>query len=132
MARHRQGPQQPQPNQQPNHHITAHVQQTSWSGPLPAPAALREFDSIVPNGAARIMAMAEAEQTHRIKMESDGQAAAIRETKRTQWLGAGLSLLAMVGAGALSWFTGAVTVPALLLSVPITSVIIALIRSRST
>ena len=76
--------------------------------------------------------MAEAEQAHRIKIESDGQAAAIRETKRTQWLGAGLSFLAMVGALALAWFTGAVTVPALLLSVPITSVIIALIRSRST
>ena len=76
--------------------------------------------------------MAEAEQTHRIKIESDGQAAAIQETKRTQWLGAGLSFLAMSGAVALVWFTGAVTVPALLLSVPITSVIIALVRSRST
>lgn len=78
------------------------------------------------------MAMAEAEQNHRIKIESDGQSAAIRETRRTQWLGAGLSLVAMIGALALAWFTGAVTVPALLLSVPITSVIVALIRSRSS
>lgn len=35
------------------------------SGPLPPPEILRQYDEIVPDGAERIMAMAEKEQAHR-------------------------------------------------------------------
>ncbi|WAR43739.1 DUF2335 domain-containing protein [Methylomonas rapida] len=34
-----------------------------WSGPLPPPAALEQFDTIIENGAERIFKMAEAEQS---------------------------------------------------------------------
>ncbi len=40
-----------------------------WSGPLPPPAALERFNQILPNGAERIVAMAEKEQSHRIEYE---------------------------------------------------------------
>lgn len=41
-----------------------------WAGPLPPPGALAQFDTIIPNGAERIMAMVEREQQHRIDQEA--------------------------------------------------------------
>lgn len=38
------------------------------SGPLPPPETLRQYDEIVPDGAERIMVMAEKEQAHRHHM----------------------------------------------------------------
>ena len=38
------------------------------SGPLPSPETLRQYNDIVPDGAERIMAMAEKEQAHRHRM----------------------------------------------------------------
>jgi uncharacterized membrane protein len=41
-----------------------------WSGPLPAPEVLREYDSVVPGSADRIIAMAERQSDHRRNLES--------------------------------------------------------------
>ncbi|RPH33516.1 MAG: DUF2335 domain-containing protein [Bacteroidales bacterium] len=38
-------------------------------GPLPTPETLREYSALIPNGAERIMAMAEKQQDHRISLE---------------------------------------------------------------
>ncbi|TNJ36830.1 DUF2335 domain-containing protein [Prosthecochloris vibrioformis] len=40
-----------------------------FSGPLPPPSILSQYDEIVPNGAERIMQMAEQQLQHRIEME---------------------------------------------------------------
>lgn len=69
-----------------------------WSGPLPPPAALERFNQIVPNGAERIVAMAEKEQSHRIEYEKVGLAATIKEVRLGQVLGALISLAAVLGA----------------------------------
>jgi uncharacterized membrane protein len=46
------------------------VQTTStWSGPLPPPSVLADFDEIVENGAERIMAAWESETAHRRELE---------------------------------------------------------------
>jgi len=42
-------------------------------GPLPHPDSLARYDAIIPNGAERIMRMAELEQQHRHKWESGQQ-----------------------------------------------------------
>jgi len=91
---------------------------------------LRAFDQIVPQGAERIFVMAEKEQAHRIQMETTGQTAAIRDTRRGQVLGALVSVLALAGAVGLAYFEHAITVPLALLSVPVMSVAYALIRGR--
>lgn len=41
----------------------------SHSGPLPSPETLSEYSVIIPNGAERIMIMAEKQLDHRIKLE---------------------------------------------------------------
>jgi uncharacterized membrane protein len=40
-----------------------------YSGPLPPPSALEHYNNIIPNGAERIMAMAEQQSRHRQELE---------------------------------------------------------------
>jgi len=47
------------------------VSAVGWIGPLPPPAALQQFDSIIENGAERIFKMAEAEQAARLAREAE-------------------------------------------------------------
>jgi uncharacterized membrane protein len=42
---------------------------SAWSGPLPPPSVLADFDSVVENGAERIMAAWESETAHRRDLE---------------------------------------------------------------
>lgn len=42
----------------------------SYSGPIPHPRLLKEFDDSIPNGADRIMKMAEQQSTHRMDLET--------------------------------------------------------------
>ena len=52
------------------------------SGPIPSPDVISKYNGIIPNGADRIMTMAEKEQDHRITSESkliDGQVKALNK-----------------------------------------------------
>jgi uncharacterized membrane protein len=40
-----------------------------FSGPLPPPEILNKYNDVIPNGAERIMVMAEKQQNHRISLE---------------------------------------------------------------
>ena len=42
----------------------------SYSGPIPPPAMLKEFNEIIPNGATRILEMAENQAKHRQSLEA--------------------------------------------------------------
>ena len=44
--------------------------QKTHIGPLPAPETFSEYSNIIPNGAERIMQMAEKQLDHRMKMEN--------------------------------------------------------------
>jgi len=46
------------------------IQEKSHSGPLPDAETLIQYNSVISNGADRIMAMAEKQQDHRINIES--------------------------------------------------------------
>jgi uncharacterized membrane protein len=48
----------------------ARVEQHYFAGPLPPPAVLAQYNEIVPNGAERIIAMAERQSAHRETLES--------------------------------------------------------------
>lgn len=102
-----------------------------WVGPLPPPAALDQFNQIIPNGAERIMRMVEQEQAHRIEHESNSLKAAIRDTKRGHWLGALISLAA-IGASLFAAYIGAhPSVSIALVGVPIATIINAILKNKS-
>ena len=46
------------------------VQAASFSGPLPLPGLIAQYNEIIPNGAERIMAMAERQSAHRERLEA--------------------------------------------------------------
>lgn len=79
-------------------------------GPLPHPDSLARYDAIIPDGAERIMRMAELEQQHRHAWE-DGQQALVEgiakdETKiagRGQLLAAVLCVLLIVAGVVFMW-----------------------------
>lgn len=105
-------------------------QEVSWSGALPPPGALREFDELIPNGAERIMRLTEQETAHRISYEDRALDANIAESRRGQWLGASISILALgcaIGAVAL----GSPYVAIAFLGVPVFSIIQAIVTTRS-
>jgi uncharacterized membrane protein len=74
------------------------VQQTmqAFSGPLPPPAMLAEYNTIVPKGAERILVMAEKQQEHRHGIETR----VIRSNTLDQRLGLILGFIVMMSVAA--------------------------------
>ena len=67
-----------------------------WQGPIPPPALIQQYNEVIADGAERIMRMAEKAQAAEIEMGR----AFVAETRRGQWLGAAVSLAALVLAAA--------------------------------
>ncbi len=72
-----------------------------WSGPLPPPAVLDEFNRIVPGCAERIFAQFEAEGAHRRELERRKSKFLVRDVHIGQIL-AGLFALSGLGVAALA------------------------------
>ena len=120
--RGQQQPQVQQPTQQFLHQ--------QWSGPLPPPAALEKFNQIIPGGADRILAMAEKEQVHRIEYEKVGLNATAGESKRGQFLGAAVSVIAILGAVYAAHVGAPWSVSVALVGVPVLGLVRAIVRPR--
>ncbi len=71
-----------------------------WSGPLPPPAQLEEFERIVPGGAERVFAQFEAEGDHRRAMEAQNVKFVIRD----RHIGQVLAVIYALGAFGLTAF----------------------------
>lgn len=93
-----------------------HVVAVGWEGPLPPPRTLAQFNEVIPDGAERIMAMAEKEQAHRHAMDA--------------WIGIGgravgaVLLISCLGAAIWSVYLGANwKVTGLFLGIPVLATI---------
>lgn len=96
-----------------------------YQGPLPHPEHLRRFEEISPGAAARLIGMAEREQSHRHSMERS-------EINYPYYgLGAGL-LIALVAVGGAIYlgYVGNIAVAAALVSVPVIGCIGWFVKSR--
>lgn len=76
---------------------------TQYTGPIPPPSALREYDTILPGAAERILTLAEAEAKHRHLMDSEAARQndkvidkSFDERKRGQWFGLIIGSLALI------------------------------------
>lgn len=63
---------QPRPQQQTPTRVSASIT-TSYHGPLPPPEMLERYNQVLPNGAERIVAIAESQMRHRQGLESRRQ-----------------------------------------------------------
>lgn len=102
-----------------------------WIGPMPPPAILEEFERITPGAAERILNLTEKETAHRIEWEHKALDANIGESRRGQWLGAGISALAVVGAVWTALAGVHYAVPIVLVGVPVMAIARAIVDSRS-
>lgn len=80
-------------------YVMASVEQKYHRGPLPSPDKLKEYAQVIPNGAERIMAMAEKEQEHRMKIENYAIPEQIKIAKRGQTYGLIIGLASVLIAG---------------------------------
>jgi len=74
------------------------VHQSSFSGPIPPPEVLSGYNTIVPNGAERIAAMAEKQAAHRINIEDFAVKEGFKQSGRGQIYGFILGLVALLVA----------------------------------
>ena len=74
------------------------ISMQQWQGPLPPPAALEQFNRIIPDGADRIMTMVEREQEHRIQHEQTKLSASTRDFRWGQILRFILSMTCVGGS----------------------------------
>jgi len=66
-----------------------------YSGPIAHPRIIAGYERYLSGSADRILTMAEQQQSHRMKLEDRGQAAAIQRDKRAMYLGFVLALVMM-------------------------------------
>ena len=70
----------------------------TFSGPIPHPAILADYNEVVPNAAERIIAMAEKQSKHRIEIEKQVIKNDIRSSHLGKILGFLLALTSIVGS----------------------------------
>lgn len=69
-----------------------------FTGPLPHPAILAQYNNSVPGGAERIIAMAERNQQHRHDIESLVVRGGLSAQRNGQWFGLLVALTGMIGS----------------------------------
>ncbi|MFC5920876.1 DUF2335 domain-containing protein [Neisseria weixii] len=106
-------------------------------GPLPDPDDMARYGSIIPNGAERIMQMAEKEQSARLQMEEKEQQERFSYLKqeqaikkRGQWF-ACFSVIVFAAISVYLIYSGSPTAGALLMGASLATVVLAFIAGRS-
>jgi len=87
------------PQNQPhnNQQVVVHKQEVqAFSGPLPHPEILRQFEQVSPGAAERIIKMAEEQSAHRRQLESQVIASDIARSKWGQILGFVIAIFGLV------------------------------------
>lgn len=81
--------------QAPTRRVTASI--SAFQGPLPPPELLEQYNRIIPNGADRIVTMAESQLRHRQSLESAVVHSNIKSESRGQLFALILGLVAIIG-----------------------------------
>lgn len=111
--------------------ITQIAVSEQFSGPMPHPKHLREYDDILPGAAERILSMAERNLEHNIDMDQKVVGAEVADRKLGMYLGAGLFGLLIVGAFATLFVTTNPVVPGLFLGTAAIGGVVAFIKGRN-
>lgn len=85
------------------------IQERSHSGPLPDAETLIQYNSVIPNGADRIMKMAEKQQEHRMKIENSVILSQSKQSNLGQWFGFLIGIIG-IGCGTFLAYSGKTTV----------------------
>jgi uncharacterized membrane protein len=73
------------------------LQAASFSGPLPLPSLLAQYNEIIPNGAERIMIMAERQSAHRERLEARVVDGNVANQTRGSYFAFVIAMVALMG-----------------------------------
>lgn len=104
--------------------------QSFFSGPLPPPAVLKNYDEALPGAAERIFALTEKEQSHRHQWENKALASEISYSRLGLWLGAAALFAVIIGVVVCA-FIGQAWAAGTLGALGLTGIVTALIKGRS-
>lgn len=105
-------------------------QSSSWQGPYPSPDAVERFEAILPGAFNRILTMAETAQDAEIRASSNAQKYLQSDVRRSNYLGAGISVLAVLCSTACALTDHTVAAVALV-GIPVMAVARAFIKRGS-
>jgi len=77
--------------------ISSVTQSVSFSGPLPPPGVLAQYNDVIPNGAERLMVMAEKQSAHRESLEAKVVAANVASQARGSHYAFIICLVTIIG-----------------------------------
>lgn len=80
------------------------IRVSQHQGPLPAPEQLEAYNQLIPNGAERIMAMAEKQLQHRIEIEKIVVSSQQIQSSRGQIFGLAIGVLGIISGTVLAMF----------------------------
>jgi uncharacterized membrane protein len=103
--------------------LDATLVSAQWSGPLPPPAVLQQFNQIIPNGAERILALVEQEQAHRFALDNAMLKQETKDTQRRHYLGWSIGLTAIAASLGSVYLGAHWSVSIALVSLPIAAII---------
>lgn len=83
--------------QSQNVHGLAAVRQ-EFSGPIPHPMLLQQYDQVIPGAAERILKMAENQSAHRMDLEKIVIRSDVTKSERGQVFGLGVAILGIIAS----------------------------------
>jgi uncharacterized membrane protein len=83
--------------QMPQRDLVIQASASSFSGPIPPPALLERYNDLIPNGAERILAMAEKQSAHREYLEKRVVDGNVSNQTRGSYFAFIISLVAILG-----------------------------------
>jgi uncharacterized membrane protein len=111
--------------------ITQIAVSEQFSGPMPHPKHLRDYDEILPGAAERILAMAERNLKHNMTMDEKVMEAEVDDLKLGMWLGGGLFGLLILAAFGSLFVTENAVIPGLFLGAAAVGGVVAFIKGRN-
>lgn len=104
--------------------------QQFYGGPLPQAEEMERYNRIIPNGADRIMTLAEKQAEHRRSLESKVIPGQMRQGAVGQWMGFIIAIL-VLGAGIYSLYLGETGVAKTIFAVTIIGLVALFLRGKS-
>ena len=105
------------------------VHQQTWTGPLPSPEQLKQFDTVLPGSAERILRMAEQEGEHSRTLQTTALTETTSAQRRGQYFAA-LTVVCGVSSSVLLALMGHDAVAAILAGTTLTTIVLAFLQSR--
>lgn len=107
----------------------AYIKQEIFSGPIPHPDILRQYENILPGSADRILKMAENQQAHRINLESLAVPSQLKSNRRGQTFGAIICFAILIVSVVFAYF-GMKTYAGILATIILFSVVALFINGK--